>query len=158
MSNNTEQQHQVTAPSRYARSKIENRISCVISEPKWAAWLRAQNAQNVTICDYYLGKCKATKDNLSAAGVEDFILLELFTDAINNGTLTPPDKVILDSLSLRLDPDDYYYRELVVQYTLKPSQAVVTGATSLRHDDLNNKLSNAIQILVCISAAIHSAS
>ena len=157
-------------------------VSCAVRGSKWSAWMRTTKMPNLKICDYYLGnsslevnkvpdwkaynyysgnnKSKVVK-RVPTDKEKEFIVCELFRDAIDNGALNLFKKVNPDDFSFQLDPynqRNYYSRKtLIVKYAPKGEKSV--EGTAIFHDHYfdQGKLSDVGAVLYCISNAIHDA-
>ncbi len=99
---------------------------------KWRNWIILIGAQNISIAEFYFGVAKLKNDTVLTDKEKEFIIRELFLDAISAGAL---------SFSAKVNPKDFSFQlrranrmkphanaDLIVEYAPKGAKKV-TGVT-----------------------------
>ncbi len=85
---------------------------------KWRDWVKSRNAQNVNLVDFYLGSIRS-EDSVDITDEEkEFIIRELFCDAVSAGAICPSIRPDVKDLSFKLDRSSSLSHDacLIIEY------------------------------------------
>ncbi len=127
-----------------------NPLNKVYFRPKrheWFKWIKSLNAQNIDIIPFYFGRDKAKMSPDLTDEEREFIIREIFLDALSVDVVKLPDGMDPNDFSFKLQRDNpsSHYANLAVEYA-PPGAKKFTGLTLWRDHRLQRKVSTAYSI------------
>lgn len=148
----------VTAASR---AKVDKNFftGIVYDGHKWDRWIKALDAQGVDITSFYFGDT-TTKTTPSLADEErEFILNEVFRDAVDNGAINLPAQIDVKGFSFKIKRDDpvSQYAFLIVEYAPPGAKKKRKGSTGWVNYLLDREIATAYTLFSDFDKAIRDA-